>query len=165
METDRHGQELVLAVYSTYRGFGFAVFEEPSKPVDWGIKEATQGKRSEIFDKFETLLTFYAPATVVLEKGEASKRGMEAKSRSNEFATVAYKHGSAVHRYSRSAVQEVFAQFNARTKYEIAKTICTWLPALAPRMPPYRRPWMSEDYRMGIFDAIALALTHYYVTT
>jgi Holliday junction resolvasome RuvABC endonuclease subunit len=136
-----------------------------ANPVDWGVKEATQGKRSEIFDKFEKLLAFYAPATVVIEQSEASKRGVVAKSRNNEFADVAKKHGIAVHRYPRSAVQDVFAQFNARTKYEIAKTICTWLPALAPRMPPYRRPWMSEDYRMGIFDAFALALTHYYVTT
>ncbi|MEW7975022.1 MAG: hypothetical protein AB2777_20770 [Candidatus Thiodiazotropha endolucinida] len=165
METTQDGQELVLAIYSTYRGFGFAVFEEPSKPVDWGVKEATKGKRSEIFDKFETLLAFYAPTTVVLEQSEVSQRGLEAKSRCNEFAAVAKKHGIAIHRYSRTTVQDVFAQFNARTKYEIAKTICTWLPALAPRMPPYRRPWMSEDYRMGIFDAIALALTHYYVTS
>jgi len=29
---------------------------------------------------------------------------------------------------------------------------------LASRLPPKRRPWMSEDYRMDIFDAVALAL-------
>jgi hypothetical protein len=28
---------------------------------------------------------------------------------------------------------------------------------LGHRLPPKRKPWMSEDYRMGIFDAVALA--------
>ena len=28
-------------------------------------------------------------------------------------------------------------------------------PELAPRLPRFRKPWMSEDYRMSIFDAIA----------
>jgi len=27
------------------------------------------------------------------------------------------------------------------------------------RLPRLRKPWMSEDYRMSIFDAVALALT------
>ncbi|MCU7867428.1 MAG: hypothetical protein KZQ98_02695 [Candidatus Thiodiazotropha sp. (ex Lucinoma borealis)] len=129
------------------------------------MKEAAQGEQSEIVEKFEKLLAFYAPVTVVLEHSGESQRGQKAKTLINQLATVAKKHGIAVHRYSRTAVQDVFAQFNATTKYEIAKTICTWLPALAPRMPHFRRPWMSEDYRMGIFDAIALALTHYYVTS
>lgn len=165
MDANQHTQEIVLAAYTTYRGFGFAIFEEPSKPIDWGVKEAAQGEQSEIVEKFEKLLAFYAPVTVVLEHSGESQRGQKAKTLINQLATVAKKHGIAVHRYSRTAVQDVFAQFNATTKYEIAKTICTWLPALAPRMPHFRRPWMSEDYRMGIFDAIALALTHYYVTS
>jgi hypothetical protein len=32
-------------------------------------------------------------------------------------------------------------------------------PELAPRLPRFRKPWMSEDYRMSIFDAVAMALT------
>jgi hypothetical protein len=29
---------------------------------------------------------------------------------------------------------------------------------LGSRLPPERKPWMSEDSRMNIFDAVALAL-------
>ncbi len=36
------------------------------------------------------------------------------------------------------------------------------LPALAPRLPPFRKPWMCEDYRMSIFDAASFALTFFY---
>jgi len=32
-------------------------------------------------------------------------------------------------------------------------------PELAPRLPRFRKPWMSEDYRMSIFDAVAFGLT------
>ena len=35
-------------------------------------------------------------------------------------------------------------------------------PELAPRLPRSRKPWMSEDYRMSIFDAVALALTFFF---
>jgi len=30
-------------------------------------------------------------------------------------------------------------------------------PELTPRFPRFKKPWMSEDYRMSIFDAIAFA--------
>ena len=31
-------------------------------------------------------------------------------------------------------------------------------PELAPRLPRFRKLWMSEDERMSIFDALSLAL-------
>jgi hypothetical protein len=32
------------------------------------------------------------------------------------------------------------------------------IPAFERHVPPPRKPWMSEDARMGLFDAAALAL-------
>ncbi len=29
------------------------------------------------------------------------------------------------------------------------------------RLPRFRKPWMSEDYRMSIFDAVALAIAFF----
>jgi hypothetical protein len=66
-----------------------------------------------------------------------------------------------VHRYSRQAVQECFGQFGARTRYEVAMGIATRVPAFERFLPPPRKLWMSEDARMGIFRAAALALTYY----
>jgi hypothetical protein len=46
------------------------------------------------------------------------------------------------------------------TKHALAEMLAGRFPEeLASRLPPKRRPWMSEDYRMDIFDAVALALT------
>ena len=44
------------------------------------------------------------------------------------------------------------------TKHTLAQIIARRFPEeLGHRLPPKRRPWESEDYRMGIFDAVALA--------
>jgi hypothetical protein len=45
-----------------------------------------------------------------------------------------------------------------RNKDQIARLIVTRFPELAPRLPPERKPWTSEDTRMAIFDAAAFAL-------
>ena len=59
-------------------------------------------------------------------------------------------------------IRTFFSEYDAITKYQIATTIAQWLPEFEPRLPPFRKPWMSEDYRMSIFDAVALALTFFY---
>jgi hypothetical protein len=43
------------------------------------------------------------------------------------------------------------------TKHRIAEMIAKHIPALNLYVPPARKSWMSEDARMGIFDAAALA--------
>ena len=47
------------------------------------------------------------------------------------------------------------------TKREIAEAIVREFPELEPRLPPVRKIWMSEDVRMSIFDAAALAITFF----
>jgi hypothetical protein len=45
------------------------------------------------------------------------------------------------------------------TKHALAEIIAERFPKeLGFRLPPKRRAWMSEDSRMDIFDAVALAL-------
>ena len=46
-----------------------------------------------------------------------------------------------------------FAAINRRS--------CLFQLLLALRLPPARKPWMSEPAQMGVFDAVALALALY----
>ena len=62
---------------------------------------------------------------------------------------------------SRAELKQAFAESGAGTKYEIAMAIANRFPELAPRLPRFRKPWMSEDYRMSIFDAVALAIAFF----
>src|SRR2546422_6406966 len=62
--------------------------------------------------------------------------------------------------FSRERVRQVFFADGKGTKDALAEILAKRFPEeLGFRLPPKRRPWMSEDYRMGIFDAVALALT------
>jgi hypothetical protein len=65
--------------------------------------------------------------------------------------------------FSRRTVQAVFSTSQDVTKYQIAETIVERFPELTPCQPPLRKPWMSEDSRMSIFDAAAFALTFFHV--
>jgi len=46
-------------------------------------------------------------------------------------------------------------------KYEVASALAQQFPALASRLPPRRKCWQSEDYRMGIFDAAAVGVAYF----
>ena len=53
----------------------------------------------------------------------------------------------------------VFFRDGPGTKHALAELLAKRFPnELGFRLPPKRRPWMSEDYRMDIFAAISLAL-------
>ncbi|MCX6925726.1 MAG: hypothetical protein NT154_21315, partial [Verrucomicrobia bacterium] len=56
-------------------------------------------------------------------------------------------------------LRRVFCGARRGTKHALAEIIAQRFPEeLGFRVPPKRRPWMSEDFRMDIFDAVALAL-------
>jgi hypothetical protein len=46
-------------------------------------------------------------------------------------------------------------------KQMLAGLIAKHIPAFERHVPPPRKPWMSEDARMGLFDAAALALVFF----
>ena len=60
---------------------------------------------------------------------------------------------------SRPSIQQAFAEIGVKTKYEIAGAIASRFPELSSRLPHQRKPWESEDERMSIFSAAAMALT------
>src|SRR5262249_42649132 len=57
------------------------------------------------------------------------------------------------------AVDHTFKGHNAN-KHQIATAIANRFPELLPILPPPRRPWQSEDYRMSIFDAGAVGIAY-----
>ncbi|HET9410043.1 MAG TPA: hypothetical protein VFO39_22595 [Candidatus Sulfotelmatobacter sp.] len=61
---------------------------------------------------------------------------------------------------SAKALRETFAGQN-RNKQEIASTVATRFPELLSILPPKRKPWQSEDYRMSIFDAAAVGIAYF----
>ena len=64
-----------------------------------------------------------------------------------------------VRRVAKRAVRNAFGQRKRITKYMIACMLVLQFPFLAATLPPPRKTWKSEDYRMGILGAVALAIS------
>ena len=147
-----------LAVTPSTRGFGFAVLEG-ERLVDWGIKPVTGDKNAASIAKAKELLTFYRPARLILEDAESPRRAARIRTLHAGLVSLAKEHQTRVLVLPRARVRRRFFADGAGTKHELAIQLAERYPdELKPRLPPPRRLWMSEDYRMGIFDAVALGL-------
>jgi Holliday junction resolvasome RuvABC endonuclease subunit len=161
-----HGKndELVLGIQATTRGFGFALFEAPLSPIDWGAKEIRKRKNETTLEKVASLIEWYQPTVIVLEstRGGRYRRSARIRRLFRGIAQLARTRNVEVYRYSRAKTRACFEQLGATTKHEIAQVLGKHLPALQPHVPRRRKIWMSEDHRMSIFDATALIFTYFY---
>jgi len=147
-----------LAVTPSTRGFGFAVLEGEIL-VDWGVKPVTGDKNTGSVAKVKELLILYHPARFILEDAESSRRAARICALHAELVRVAKEHQVRVIVLTRTRVRRRFFADGEGTKHELALQLAERYPEeLKLRLPPKRRLWMSEDYRMGIFDAVALGL-------
>jgi hypothetical protein len=158
-------QGLVLAVHPTSRGFGWALFENPLVPVDWGIANVKKRHNARSLERFETLLDRYAPKVVVFEEfGEhPARRVHRIQALCRQMIALAAKREIRTPVYSREAVRECFESSGARTRHAIALSIAEQIEVFRHRLPRERRLWNGEDVRQSLFDAIALALTYFAV--
>ncbi len=157
-------QPLVMAIFPNTRGFGYAVFEGIFMPVDWGMKDARDDKNARCLKEIKLLIQFFRPSIIVLQDCTVplSRCSKRIASLIRSITELALNEDVVVKLYSRRDIRTCFANYGARSKDEIARAIAKIMPEFAPRVPPMRRLWMSEDYRMGMFDAVALAFTYYH---
>jgi Holliday junction resolvasome RuvABC endonuclease subunit len=161
--TNRRREHRVLAIDPTTRGFAFAVMEGPHDLVDWGVKSVRPAKQAQCLAGVAGQIAFFAPTVIVLE--DTAKRGSRRCRRVRRLIeairALAERAGVPTRLVSRRQVKNTFVVTGANTKHQIAVAIAEQLPELADRLPPYRESWMSEDYRMNIFDAVAFAVTFF----
>jgi len=154
----------VLAVFPSTRGFGYALFEGPEVLVDWGIKTVRGGKKNDAsLRRIQELLDLYRPDTLIVEdyKGAGSRRAERIQKLIDAAIGLATKQRIVSQSFSRADIRTCFSHRGALSKRQIAETLAREFPELGPRLPPLRKIWMSEDARMNIFDAAALAMTFF----
>src|SRR5437773_7193997 len=163
MSRDYKNQMRVLAIDPSTRGFGFAVLEGPNRLIDWGVKETKTDKKRRTLQLIDALIDRYEPKVIVVEdyEGKGSRRCRRIQGLINDISKLASKRKIRVRSFSRAKVKQAFSELGAPNKQEIAGAIAKRFPELAPRLPRFRKPWMSEDYRMSIFDAVAFAIAFF----
>lgn len=157
-----HRSLRVLAVDLSTRGFGYAIFEGRAQLVDWGTKDIRKNKEQVTLVKIEELLRRFEPDVLIVEDCShvSSRRNQRITLLIGRMLAKARALGIEGRALPLALVYRQFAKYGARNKQEIASALAQRFAALAPRVPPKRKPWQSEDSRMSIFDAAALGYTY-----
>lgn len=156
----------VLAIDPTSKGFGFAILEGPEMLVDWGVKhvrsDRDQRNRS-CLEKVAVLIIRYQPDVLAVERVDVQccRRWPRALQLINDVVALGMAHRVRIRRVSRQRMQRYFSEKGSATKYQVAAAVAQRFPELEPHLPPVRKPWMSEDQRMGIFDAVDFGIASY----
>lgn len=151
----------ILAIAPSTRGFGFALVEGHRTLVDWGVKSIKGDKNRGTLLKVKEMVTHYRPDVLALEdvSAKSCRRSARIRTLINQLTQLAKKEKVSAPCFFREQVAKTFFPEGKVTRYDVArKVVEMFSDELGFRLPPKRRPWQSEDSRMDIFDAVALAL-------
>jgi hypothetical protein len=156
---------LALAVYLTAHGFAFTLLEAPLSPVDWGIvRRDGPEKNRRCLKAVGALLQRYRPDVLILQ--DTSWTGTQRPQRITNLNAAVFKTAEdfaiSICAFSRDQVRAAFSSVQPLTRHAIAQAIVRHIPAFEGYLPEPRKWWNSEDPRMGLFDAAALALTFFH---
>src|SRR5262249_25645520 len=142
------------------RGFGFVVLEKPDALIDWGLRGGANRQIQTSVDAMLDLLKRYSPHIVAIEdcRIKSCRRGTRSRALLDQIAKVTARQ-VALRRISRQRLRKTFDLTSQMTKYDLAERVERQFPELEPFRPRRRKPWDSEDSRMSIFEAAALATT------
>ena len=130
--------------------------------LDWGVRSFRTGVNAvkiPAATKFLALLDEFRPSAVLVGERLARRTARHTKMLTT-IRRQARSRRIPVRYLSRRDVNRAFVGFESN-KYEVASVLARQFPDLALRLPPKRKCWQSEDYRMGIFDAAALGVAYF----
>ena len=158
-------KNIVYAIYPNANGFGFVYLDSPRNLLDYGTVRINPISNMKVLKRLKKSFDYLKPSIVIIQDpdGNASRSGRRVHRLIDKIISLANEEKLKVVLYSRDQIRDVFEQFGAVTKYEIAKVILTEFKELELREPKKRKTWQSESHNMPIFDALSLALTYYWV--
>jgi hypothetical protein len=155
--------EVILGLHPTTRGMGWVLATSPVAMVDWGIIHARGDKNAVCLKRISELVSTFSPAVLVMRHpaGSNRKRTKRIQKLVASVLTLARGRGIEVKLFAERDVRSKFERFGTSTREEIAKLLAKNIEALSSRLPPKRKPWKSEDARLGLFDAAALVVAFF----
>lgn len=151
----------ILAVAPVSRGFGYVVMEGPGQLRSFGNKTILQNKNVRTLIWVERFIRRFQPDVLVLPEVNTADthRAKRIKQLHKRIVALAEAQRLRVKLIAITKVRERLLGQNKGNKQSMAETLAGLFPTdLAPRLPPKRKVWESEDPRMDIFDAVGLAV-------
>jgi hypothetical protein len=157
---DQRNYKRVLALDIRPHRFGFVVLEGPTMLLDCGVKSFHSRPRPTKIppsQKILTLLNDFFPSVIVVRDRERhvdTARILETVRRQAKQRRFTLKF------ISRKMIVKAFA-VTGKNKHEVASVLAEQFLTLLSKLPPRRKCWQSEDYRMSMFDAAAAGVAYF----
>jgi hypothetical protein len=149
--THRDSSRIVAFELRSIR-IGFAVLEG-SHLLDWGARAFRGGVNTvsvPVGPKVGQLLDRYEPTIVVLKRNVSIRAAHIAQ----EVHKEARSRRIPIRRLSSCAAVP------GRNKHERAMVLARQFPELLSSLPPKRKIWQNEHYRMPVFEAVAVGFAY-----
>jgi hypothetical protein len=159
----RKVHDRVLALHPTTTGFGWALFEAPLAPVDWGTVRVPKDRNAGCLSRIEEIIARLHPTEIVLEsfEGNGVRRSARIRRLYRSIISLAAVNGIGARIFSREAIAKTFSSLGTPSRFEIAAAIASHIAAFEHLLPPRRKIWLPENPRMALFNAAALAMTYF----
>lgn len=154
--------ESMIAVYPNTLGFGYVILNEKGEILDFGVVSVRPACNDKCLKRIHEIISYYQPKILIVEDHEKSNKSKRVRKLIKELCDY-WEFSVNVLKYSKDQIRDTFEVFGARNKYEVSKKISEAYPQLKNKLPEKRKTWEPEDYYQGIFDAMALVLTHHYL--
>jgi len=154
---------VVMSIYPNCHGFAYVVFTGAAL-FDWGMSDAHGRSKNKIcLRRLSRLLDRYEPDVLVLREASflIAPRDRRIAAFIETIEELASTKPVTTVQVSREQVRNSFRYLMSPTRLAIVEAITKRMPELQSFVPPIRKIWESEDRRMGLFDAVALALTFF----
>lgn len=146
----------VLGLASTIRGFAYSLTEGPGCLVDVGNRETpTKGPRLD--RSIDLVLLESRPLFVAVEHMSGQKQERFRRF-SDAVVGCCETHEIKVITVRREDLLKA-SDLTDGTKWDVAEAMARRFPEIAHKLPERRKEWKSEDDRLGIFTALASALS------
>jgi hypothetical protein len=157
----KHGAHIrILALEVRYRRFGFVMLErKPVRLLDAGTR--TFSSAAAILQSLEPIISTFAPCVIVVRR-PSHRNALHLDGVKLNLKVIRAEGVRLSIPMESVAVHEVRSTFHqsGRNKELIAAIIAERFPELQWKLPPKRRPWISEGHNMVIFDATATGLAY-----
>ncbi len=142
---------------STTRGMAFAVTEGPRRLVGSGLHRIppSTSRAVKILDR---VIRRAKPLFVAFDREGARHKRQRGRVFAGAVKKACDMHGVIVLEVANSQIRAL-SEKQRPTKWHIAEVIARHFPEVARSLPPRRKPWQSEDDRIGLFMALAASVS------